>query len=207
MRSRFGGEICAFGTTSGVRVVIGRWETSPYGCFSDVMIERADGHRLLLAPDRQVADYVAATYSFDEVLIGPVVTVRRHGFLGVDHARLVADVHIGHRTGLGRLLRAVPRRIATNTTWCTVIDPLARTRGVRTRGSAGNARREWYGATDMHALKSVTAQLDGSSLGPLADVWPPVRFGFGSAPRRPSIVDITTTVDAPASDTRESSKT
>ena len=37
--------------------------------------------------------------------------------------------------------------------FCAAVDPVARVvmRGVRTRGSAGHGRREWYGATDHHA--------------------------------------------------------
>ena len=67
-------------------------------------------------------------------------------------------------------------------------------RGVRTRGTAGNDRREWYGATDQHRLDGVSATLGGVDLGALADVWPPVRFGFSSTPRTPSIVTVTTTI-------------
>jgi hypothetical protein len=81
--------------------------------------------------------------------------------------------------------------------WCTVIDPLARlaVRGVRTRGSAGNGRREWYGVTDQHAVTAVSCVLDGRPLAALADVWPPVGFGFSSTPRAPGIVCVTTTID------------
>ncbi|MGH3671176.1 MAG: hypothetical protein ACRDSH_11145, partial [Pseudonocardiaceae bacterium] len=76
------------------------------------------------------------------------------------------------------------------------IDPLAAALlpGVRTRGSAGSGRREWYGASDLHPLASVTSNWRGRDLGAMAEVCPPVRFGFGSTPRRPSIVRLTTTV-------------
>jgi hypothetical protein len=43
------------------------------------MIERADGHRVLLAPTRAVGEFVAATYRFDEVRI------RRSGSASVRH--------------------------------------------------------------------------------------------------------------------------
>ena len=79
------------------------------------------------------------------------------------------------------------------------IDPVARLalRGVRTRGSAGHGRREWYGAADVHRLTAVRARLGDDDLGSLTDVWPPVRFGFSSTPRRASIVAVTTTVRGP----------
>src|SRR5699024_6852506 len=44
---RFVGEIAGVGTTSGTRVVVGRWEDSPFGPFGDAMVETADGHRVL----------------------------------------------------------------------------------------------------------------------------------------------------------------
>ncbi|MGW0857195.1 hypothetical protein ACWD3D_18320, partial [Streptomyces sp. NPDC002690] len=67
--------------------------------------------------------------------------------------------------------------------------------GVRTLGTAGPGRREWYGARDQHRVLSVSASLGGTDLGGLAPVDPPVTFGFGSAPRGPSVVRITSTVE------------
>ncbi|HET9257883.1 MAG TPA: hypothetical protein VFO16_22150, partial [Pseudonocardiaceae bacterium] len=69
-----------------------------------------------------------------------------------------------------------------------------------TRGSAGSGRREWYGAWDLHPLVAVKATWQRADLGAMADVWPPVRFGFGSAPRHPSIVRLTTTVQFTSAD-------
>lgn len=71
-RLRFEGWIAGTGTAFGTRIVLGHWERSPFGPFSDVMIERANGERLLLAPTRQTADFVARTYTFDTVRILPV---------------------------------------------------------------------------------------------------------------------------------------
>ena len=57
--SRFHGRIAGFGTESGVRLVVGMWPRSPLGSFADVMVERADGHRILLAPSDEVAEFDA----------------------------------------------------------------------------------------------------------------------------------------------------
>ncbi len=189
---RFRGHIAGVGTTSGVRVVVGRWDSSPLGTFTDVMVETASGHRVLLAPSEGVAEFVAATYSFDEVRIEPVAV---DGW-AVRSPSLALEIVPGGRTGLGRLLRLVPRRLAESPWWCTLTDPVARVvlRGVRTRGSAGNGRREWYGATDVHAVRSVRGTFDGADLGTLTPVDPPPRFGFSSTPRRPSVTAVVTTV-------------
>jgi hypothetical protein len=198
VRWHFDGEIAAFGTTSGHRVVVGRWPVSPFGPVSDVMLEAPDGTRLLIAPREEVARFIASTYRFDCVQVEPVEVIRRPDQLNVVTGQLRADLAVGRRTWLGLLLRAVPRRVATAPAWATVVDPLARVMlpGVRTRGSAGAGRREWYGAWDLHLLISVTASWRGTDLGAIADVFPPVRFGFGSTPRRPAVVRLTTTVES-----------
>jgi len=126
-----------------------------------------------------------------------VESARTDGQLRVDADDLALTVGVGTRTRLGWALRSVPGKIARAPRWIGTIDPLARMamRGVRTKGTAGNGRREWYGATDEHRVCAVDVTLDGRSLGCLADVDPPVRFGFSSTPRRPSIVAVTTTVE------------
>lgn len=162
LRWRFDGEIAAFGTTTGHRVIVGRWPVSPFGPVSDVMLEAPDGTRLLIAPSDEVARFVASCYRFDSVEVKPVEVIHKPGRWDV----------------------------------AALVDPLVRVMlpGVRTRGSAGGGRREWYGAWDSHPLVSVTASWRGTDLGAMTDVFPPVRFGFGSAPRRPAVVRLTTTV-------------
>lgn len=192
---RFTGEICGFGTSSGTRVVVGCWSSSPLGAFADVMVERADGHRILLAPSGDIGRYVGRIYTFDEVVVTPVELHRTPTALRARAGALRADVDIGRRTALGWLLRAVPRPVATSPWWASVLDPVAgRVRaGVRTRGSTAGGE-EFYGATDERAVTAVAATWDGVDLGALARVEPPVRFGFGSSPARPSIVEVVTTV-------------
>lgn len=198
MRQRFEGAIAGIGSTSGVRVVVGRWDRSPLGSFADAMVAEADGRRVLLAPSQDVADFVAATYSFDEVRIEPV-TVEGATRWRVRSPSLLLHLELGDRTTLGRLLRTVPRAVGTSPAWCTVTDPVARVvmRGVRTRGSAGNGRREWYAATDHHVLRSATGSYDGVDLGALRPVSPEPGFGFSSTPARPSVTSLVTTVDIP----------
>lgn len=101
IRERFEGRIAGVGCTSGVRVVVGRWDASPWGAFADVMIEDAAGHRVLLAPSERVRDFVAATYSFDEVVIEPVAVVDTADGWEVSTPSLSLRLVIGGRTPLG----------------------------------------------------------------------------------------------------------
>ncbi|WP_440710276.1 hypothetical protein [Herbiconiux sp. YIM B11900] len=206
---RFSGRIAGFGTSAGMRVVIGMWHDSPLGAFADVMLEDADGHRMLLAPREEVADYIAATYTFDEVRVLPVRSRRIEGGLEVVAGRddpagepgasgplFHARLRIGAVTGLGRLLRSVPRPLATDPRWLAALDPLASRLmpGVRTAGTAGGGRREFYGVTALREIAWAEASFEGLSLGAFAALDPPVRFGFGSAPREPQLADVVTTI-------------
>ncbi|MEV4339891.1 hypothetical protein [Streptomyces sp. NPDC049590] len=193
---RFEGWIAGLGTASGTRIVLGHWQRSPFGPFSDVMLEHPDGERLLLAPTRQAADFIAGTYVFDTVRVVPVRVGVADGTWTVTAGPLRLRFVTGRRRPLGLLLRAVPGAFARRPAWSALTDRPARLLmpGVRTRGSAGAGRREWYGARDLRAVRAVTASLDGVDLGAQAPVEPPVRFGFGSVPRRPSLTRITTTV-------------
>ncbi|MFF4835472.1 hypothetical protein [Streptomyces sp. NPDC001315] len=195
-RLRFEGWIAGLGTSSGTRVVLGHWQRSPFGAFSDVMLERADGERLLLAPTRETADFIGATYVFDSVRVVPVrVGVAAHTW-SVTAGSLELRFVTARCGPLGLLLRAVPGALARRTAWSVLTDRPARwvLPGVRTRGSARAGRREWYGARDLRPIRLVSAFFEGVDLGVTAPVEPPVRFGFGSVPRKPALTRVTTTV-------------
>ncbi|MFD8416444.1 hypothetical protein ACFV2Q_32670 [Streptomyces sp. NPDC059650] len=198
-RLTFDGWIAAVGTGSGTRVVVGHWPRSPFGPFSDVMLERADGRRLLLAPGARTAECIAGIYHFDEVLVVPVGVRRRDPEWDVTagplHVRFVA----GRRGALGLALRAVPRPLARRPAWAFLADGPARLLpGVRTRGSSRPGHRQWYAASDLRWITAAAASFDGTDLGPPAPVRPPVRFGFASAPATPALVRVVTTVERPA---------
>jgi hypothetical protein len=199
-RLRFDGWILGTGTASGTRLVVGHWPRSPLGAMSDVMVQRPDGHRVLLAPGPEVAAFVTATYTFDEVRLVPVVVGRPDDAAWtVDAGPLRLRLRTGRRPALGRLLHAVPSRLARTPAWVGLLDRPARlATGLRTKGSAGNGRTEWYGVQDLHAVTEVQATWDGEELGPVAPVRPPVTFGFGSVPPWPSVVRVTTTVAVPS---------
>ncbi|KUI28837.1 hypothetical protein AU194_26700 [Mycobacterium sp. GA-2829] len=197
MRHVFTGHIAGVGTAARVRLVVGHWQDSPFGSFTDVMVQQPDGRRVLLAPDDAVADFVASTYHFDRVETGPVTATLDPDRLTVRTAVLDLDVGLGGPAPLDRVLRLVPARLATAPRWLRAIDPVASrlVRGVHTAGTAGNGRREYYGVRRSRLIVSAAGRYRGTDLGALRPLSPPVAFGFASAPARPQLVAVTTTID------------
>jgi hypothetical protein len=195
-RLRFDGRIAGMGTSSGTRIVLGHWQRSPFGPFSDVMLERADGERLLLAPTWETADFVGETYVFDAVRVVPVDVRVADDIWTVIAGPLDLRFTTGRRGLLGFLLCAVPGALTRRPAWSALTYWPARLLlpGVRTRGRVGPGRREWYGARDLRPIRAVSAVFEGADLGAPAVVEPPVRFGFGSVPAKPAVTRVTTTV-------------
>lgn len=196
-QDRFRGQIAGVGSTSGTRIVVGHWDESPLGGFADVMVERRDGLRILLAPSREVEAYVTSTYSFDETRIEPVTVSVDDGTWQVRTPSLRLAFRVGGRLPLGWLLSAVPAPVAAHPLWCRAVAPVAPllVPGVRTVGTALEGRREYYGATDLRRVTSMAGVFDGHPLGELAPIDPPCRFGFSSTPPWPSVTTVTTTIE------------
>lgn len=197
---QFVGEIAGLGTTSGIRLVVGIWRGTPLGPFADVMIEQADGRRVLLAPTEEVGELITDLYTFDETVVGSVTVSWSGSWCTVLGPGLILQLCRGERTALGSMLRALPRRIITAPRLLRMIDLPARLimPSVRTTGFARDGRRMTYGAVDLHQIERAYGSWRHLGLGQLAAVDPPVRFGFGSTPRRPSITRVVTSVTSAA---------
>jgi hypothetical protein len=197
-QERFTGWIAGFGTASGHRVVVGHWHRSPYGVVTDAMIEDPTGHRTLYAPTLELAEFLAAAYRFHAVQVAPCRAWRSGRCWTVQAGSLQVSFRIGRRHVLGWLLWAMPATLRRTPWWVGLLDLPARwlLPGVRTRGRTRDGRRQWYGAHDLHPVLAADVTLSGHDLGALRAVQPPVGFGFGSVPRRPSLVHLTTMIEA-----------
>lgn len=180
-------------------MVVGSWTESPFGGFADVMVEAPDGVRTLLAPTSAVAEFVSQTYTFDRIELGAVdVRVTAVDF-SVTAPGLAVSGSLGGPAPFDWLLRLVPPMLTRAPAWLRVINPLASmlVPGVRTAGSAGNGRREYYGVRRTRLITAIDGTFDGGDLDGLTALHPPVRFGFSSAPSTPQLVAVTTTIDLP----------
>jgi hypothetical protein len=180
-----------------VRIVVGAWDDSPFGAFTDVMLQTAGDERVLLAPDDTIAGFVSSTYRFDRVQPGEVSSTLDAQQLTVSTEDFEARIRLGGPAQLDRLLRLVPAGLATSPRWLRAIDPVAArvVPGVHTYGTAGNGRVEYYGARRSRRITAIDGHYRGASLDGLAPLRPPVSFGFSSAPASPQMVSVTTTID------------
>lgn len=192
----FDGHIAGIGTESGLRVVVGLWQQSPFGPFADAMVELPSGHRVLLAPTAEVGDFIAEVYNFDETRVVDVAASRSGHRLRVDAGPLRIRAAVGARTSLGAFARLVPRPVAVHPRWLRAVSPLAArlSAGVRTAGAAKGGRQEYYGVTDLHRIDSASVGWNGGDAGALAAIRPAVTFGFSSVPPEPSLARVRTTV-------------
>ncbi len=195
------GHIAGVGTAQGTRLVVGRWRRSPLGGFTDVMVERADGTRTLLAGRDDVVDLVTRLYTFDTVhvvdvrVVADAATRTWSVVAGPLHARLV----LGRRTRVGALLGLVPAAVVGARASAGLVDAVARTLvpGVRTRGRGADGSWEVYAARDQHAVVGLAARWGDKDLGGLRRVEPPVRFGFSSVPASPSVTAVRVAIGPP----------
>ena len=158
------------------------------------------GERWLVASTAGVVDFVSAVYDFDQVVVSPL----RVGSDGPRRLRVEAPdlgIEIHLEAGRGWPIPAPRRRPR----WLTryVEAPVARRLlGVDAYGVSPTGVREWYQASRYRPLTSARATHHGADLGLLGPLTPPTRFGFSEPPRRPSLVEVTTRLEAPPAEDR-----
>lgn len=206
-RVRLEGAIAAAGFASGDRFVIGAWQRGPLGPMTDVMWQREDGHRILLASSPQVGGFVASIYKFEEVRVIPDL-----------HCELASRSLVLRGSGIGLDLQGArpmwlfalrPKILRRSAAWVRLEDALLRPlvarliRGaprVRTYGVTPGGVREWYAIDSYQRVVRGRADLGGRDLGPLGPVDPPVTFGFSAFPAQPAIVRCAPLLEGVAAD-------
>ncbi len=179
------GSIAGVGFSTGNRVVIGHWNDSPIGPFSDVMWAEPDGWRTLFVATMAAKSFVTAIYDFETVHVVPE--------LRVDES---ADrIHVAwNEAELSlRLGRAVP--FPPRNAWLSrrIERPIARmTMGVLTHGVSPSGVEEEYRARRIHRIKSGWGVAAGRDLGTIGPPRPACGFGFSEPPPFPSLTRLET---------------
>lgn len=199
---RFDGHIVGASFASGDTIVGGRWRSSPFGPFADVMWRRADGTRVLLAPTEEARTFVSAHYDFDDAVVVQVRIERDpDGSVRVAGGPVEMTLRPDAIDLPGRLIRLRPRWLRERPAWIAIEDallrpvvgPLLGADGVRVRGTTRAGAREWYAIHDVRAA-TASATIGGTPLGPTAAL-ASAGFGFSEFPSRSTIVRLTSLIE------------
>ena len=195
MRIVLEGAIAGVAFASGDNFVVGLWESGPLGPMTDVMWARPDGTRVLLAPDEDVAAFVAGTYSFDETRVVPLEVRRSATAFSLTAGDVSLDAELGRAH---RLFALRPRPLRRSLAWVRVEDAVLRplvgrfviggAEGVRMRGTTPSGAREWYRIDGYRPVVAATGAVRGDDLGGLSSMAPDPGFGFSGFPSRPAFV-------------------
>ena len=196
------GAIAGVAFASGDDFVVGLWDSGPLGPMTDVMWARPDGTRVLLAPDEDVAAFVAGTYSFDETRVVPIRALRtRDGF-----ALTAGDLRLDVEAGRPHPLFAVrPRPLRRWLPWVRFEDAVLRrlvgrfviggATEVRMHGTTPSGAREWYRIDGYRPIVAARGEVSGADLGALTELRPDPGFGFSGFPTRPALVSCSPVIE------------
>ena len=185
----FRGRVISSGFQTGDMVVIGDWNDSPHGPFTNLMWAKPDGTRVLIAQSRELGDFVSSLYSFEEVIVSPMKIER-------------ADKSIEINCDLGRVSMewgiTIPLPFYRPRWFIANIEaPFARLFfGTKTHGTTRNGRKEWYHVRGLSRMKSVELDLDGRSSDQMKGMAPSACFGFSNPPRMPLSVRVDSHISA-----------
>lgn len=191
VRHSMAGLIAGAGFPSGDRLVVGHWQVTPLGPFSDVMWADPDGRRTLWVADERVGAFISAVYEFDAV---EVTDLAVEG----DARRLTARADWFDLELTGGRARPIPFR---RPAWFTrvVEGPIARAvMGVRTYGVSPTGVREWYRADAWHPVTGGRLTVRGEDRGAAGPVRPAAGFGFSEPPERPTITRVRPLLEDPS---------
>ena len=188
VREVFRGRIFSSSFERGDRVVIGAWDDSPLGGFTNIMWADPNGNRTLISPSEKHAEYVSSLYSFEEIRIVPVDVKIDGKSISVKADDFSVYMSWGFRFPL-----PFPRPL-----WfiSSVENFFAKTLfGTRTHGIANNGSEEWYSIRSISWLKGASAIVSGDNLGAMSSRTESSCFGFSEPPRRPAAVSLSSIIE------------
>ena len=179
----FEGRISSCAFESGDKIVIGDWQTSPLGTFTNIMWAKPDGTRVLLSPSKKHADYVSNLYNFEETRVVPISVNRTKRSVSVSTNEFEINLSWGRGISL-----PIPRpkwfisTVEYMFAWLLF--------GTKTFGRTRNGRKEWYCVKGIAWINKADAELNGTSLEKMGPFCTESCFGFSNPPKRPSSVRV-----------------
>lgn len=143
------------------------------------MWAKKDGTRVLIAPNQEIADYVTAMYSFDEVLLEEVLTSLDERSIKVNCKTM--DLEFSWNRGFPIPFKRSLLFIQTIELFFAKLIFSTRTYGI-----TKDNRKEWYAIDRVSHVKTATAHINGKNAGKFKPMKEPCKFGFSEAPEKPS---------------------
>ena len=184
----FDGRISSSGFSSGDRIVVGDWEKSPLGPFTNVMWAKPDGTRILLTPTQEHADYVSKLYNFEEVQVVPIDVNRQQR--GIEIIAGSLKISFEWKRGIGIPFSRPRWFISTFEQWVAGI-----VFGTKTHGHTCNGLKEWYCIYNLSTIKHAEASCDGDDFGRFSKFEIDACFGFSEPPKKPSSVRLRSMIE------------
>ena len=175
----FKGRITSSAFESGDRIVVGTWKESIFGEFTDIMWAKKDGTRVLIAPTQEIANYVTAMYSFDEVILEEISTSLNDSNLSVNCNTM--NLEFSWNKGFPIPFKRSLLFIRTIELFFAKL-----VFSTRTYGLTKNNRQEWYAIDRVSHITSATGNIEGGNIGEFGPMKEPCKFGFSEAPKKPS---------------------
>ena len=184
----FKGRITSSGFSDGSRIVIGDWQESKLGSFTNVMLANRDGTRTLLSPSREHAELVSKLYNFEEVHVVDMDVERSRNKISIRAGELRVSMSWG-------FVWPIP---FWRPLWfiATVESFFGRLFfGTRTYGLTKNRRKAWYSIRSLSRVSQAVACFGGEDLGERSAFETAACFGFSDPPRNPTSVTLKTYIN------------
>jgi len=181
----FKGRITSSGFASGDRIVIGDWQESILGSFTNLMWAKSDGTKVLLSPSEKHAELVSKLYNFEEVNIVEFKVERGRKSISVS----AGDLHIEATWGM------TWRIPFWRPLWFTAFIEGFFGKilfGTKTHGRTKNNRKAWYSVRSISKLIQASAKFGNENLGESRKFVATACFGFSEPPAKPSSVTLKT---------------
>ena len=185
---KFEGRISSSSFSSGDRIVVGDWISSPLGSFINIMWARPDGKRILISPSKNCADYVSTIYSFEEVIILPIDINRKDKKIEIN----ALDLSIIFEWGISAHIPFKRPKWFISTIEYLVGNIIF---GTKTHGKTKDGRKEWYMIREISMISKAYGRFKGESFGRMENNTEASRFGFSEPPKRPMSVLVNSLIE------------
>ena len=181
----FEGEVFSSGFDSGDRIVIGNWKESPYGKFTDIMWAKPNGEKILIAPNKEISEFISNMYSFDKTIISEFEIEESANKIVVKNNEMICELKWNRGIKIP-MIRPLWLISSIEYIFGLIIFK------TKTHGITKNKKQEWYAVKKISKLEEIKIIINGENLGNMRNFEPKAGFGFSEPVKKPSVVSVKT---------------